>query len=540
MTSTPRSEPAAPGRAGHELVSASVDPVGAADGVGTVVPAVPKNGRLLLAGLITTILAAVLYLPTLMPGLGTWDTAEFQAIGPVLGVAHPTGYPTYTLLAWLASVVLQPLGDEALRANLLSALLMAGAAGLVAVRVVQATRRWPLGVLAGLLLAVTPVAWRLSTRADAHALHVFLAALILVLLATWQQRRERDADGAGRWLLAAAAVFGLALGNHALTLLLAPGIAVYVLLVAPRILWREWRLVLACLAALTMTTVAVYAYLPLRSMMDPPLDYGDPQTWDGFWYVVLGQQFQGSHSGLPPLAAIVTDAWDMVVGGLGPLAVLVPAGAALGALRHPRLVALTGLWFVGTWLFALGYPNAAIERYHAIPLMASAIWAALAGDLAWDALRAVFRRHDTASRLATATLVAVLIVSVALGVPQRRDAADASDETHGRDWLEAALTSLPPGSVVMSWWSYSTPLWYGRWVEGRRRDILILDDRDVGDAGYDDVGDAIDHYLGSRPVFVIRLAGDLPAVAQRFTLERVASVPSPGDLFRVTGRRQAG
>ena len=34
------------------------------------------------------------------------DTAEFQAIGPVLGTAHPTGYPTYTLLAWLASVAL--------------------------------------------------------------------------------------------------------------------------------------------------------------------------------------------------------------------------------------------------------------------------------------------------------------------------------------------------------------------------------------------------------------------------------------------------
>ena len=43
-------------------------------------------------------------------------SAEFQAIGPVLGIAHPTGYPAYTLLAWLASVVLQPFGNEALRA----------------------------------------------------------------------------------------------------------------------------------------------------------------------------------------------------------------------------------------------------------------------------------------------------------------------------------------------------------------------------------------------------------------------------------------
>jgi hypothetical protein len=83
-------------------------------------------------------------------------------------------------------------------------------------------------------------------------------------------------------------------------------------------------------------------------------------------------------------------------------------------------------------------------------------------------------------------------------------------------------------------------LWYGRWVEGRRSDILILDDRDIRAAGFDDVQDAIDHYLGTRPVFVIRLAADLPAVAERYELERVDTVPSPGDLFRVVGRRQAG
>ena len=39
----------------------------------------------------------------LMPGLGFWDTAEFQMVLPVMGTAHPTGYPTYVLLGWLAS-----------------------------------------------------------------------------------------------------------------------------------------------------------------------------------------------------------------------------------------------------------------------------------------------------------------------------------------------------------------------------------------------------------------------------------------------------
>ena len=256
-----------------------------------------------LAAIPVFVVALALYAATLLPDVGLWDTAEFQTIGTVLGIAHPTGYPTYTLLAWLGSVLLQPFGNEAYRADLLSALLMAGAAALLAVRVVEATRRWVLGAVAGIVFAVTPVAWGWGVRADPHALHVFLAALILVLLAGWQARRDEAGAHAGRWLLAAAVVFGLALGNHALTLLLAPGIAVFVLAVAPRILWREWRLVLGCVAALVLTAALVYLYLPLRSAMDPPLDYADPETWERFWYVVLGEQFQGSF-GLPPAADI--------------------------------------------------------------------------------------------------------------------------------------------------------------------------------------------------------------------------------------------
>ena len=30
----------------------------------------------------------------LMPGLGFWDTGEYQTVGPLLGTAHPTGFPT--------------------------------------------------------------------------------------------------------------------------------------------------------------------------------------------------------------------------------------------------------------------------------------------------------------------------------------------------------------------------------------------------------------------------------------------------------------
>ena len=57
----------------------------------------------------------------LLPGVAYWDTGELQAVAPLMGTAHPTGFPTYVLLGWLASVVLQPFGEPAFRMNLLSA-----------------------------------------------------------------------------------------------------------------------------------------------------------------------------------------------------------------------------------------------------------------------------------------------------------------------------------------------------------------------------------------------------------------------------------
>jgi 4-amino-4-deoxy-L-arabinose transferase-like glycosyltransferase len=217
-------------------------------------------------------LSLLLDLRTIMPGLGFWDTAEFQALGPVLGIAHPTGYPSYTLLLWLASVVLQPLGEAAFRANLTSALLTSGAAALTAVAVTRLTRHPGLGLVAGIALAVSPIVWRNALRADPHPFHLFLAALMLVLLLVWAERERTGRPAGGRYLIAAAAVFAVALGNHALTLLLAPGIGLYVFLVQPHILWRRWRLVLGCALVLVGLTVALYAYLPLRSAMGPPLD----------------------------------------------------------------------------------------------------------------------------------------------------------------------------------------------------------------------------------------------------------------------------
>ena len=100
-----------------------------------------------------------------------------------------------------------------------------------------------------------------------------------------------------------------------------PGIVLFVFAVAPGILRRR-RLVAACLIALLGTVAVVYLELPLRAgPFRAPLVYGHPETWAGFWYIVLGLQFAGSL--IAPFSDLGTKAATLVrfAGDqLGPLA----------------------------------------------------------------------------------------------------------------------------------------------------------------------------------------------------------------------------
>ena len=153
-----------------------------------------RLGAALLVGLVAFSAAWA----ALLPGVAFWDTGELQAVGPLMGTAHPTGFPTYVLLGWLASVVLQPFGEPAFRMNLFSALCLAVAAG-VTVDLVRALTGWlVLGIAAGIAMALTPIAWAIGTHAEAHSLHLALVAILLWLLVAWDRVASGDRRSKGQ------------------------------------------------------------------------------------------------------------------------------------------------------------------------------------------------------------------------------------------------------------------------------------------------------------------------------------------------------
>ena len=308
----------------------------------------------------------------------------------------------------MASVVLQPLGEPAFRMNLLSALLVAGAVGIT----VQLLRRFdvplPVAVAGAVGLALTPIVWSISTAADAHALHLLLVAVIVLALVRWEhlvaERNGRPDDPsaarrADRGIVLAAALFGVALANHGLTILLIPAVGLYVLAVDPGVLRRP-SLVAAALAACFGVAALLYLELPLRAGPFPaPLVYGHPETWGGFWDIVLARQFQGDILGLADLPARAMDLARFAGAQLGVLAWLVPPAFVLTAARFPRYALLSGVATATTCLFAASYTNANIGRYYLGPALFAWSWLAIAAGIIIEAVLSELDVHRRPSEM---------------------------------------------------------------------------------------------------------------------------------------------
>jgi hypothetical protein len=497
-----------------------------------------------LAGLIAFAVART----TLLPGLGLWDTGEFQTVAPVLGTAHPTGYPSYLLLGWLASVLLAPFGEPALRMNLLSAILLAASAGLTVVLVLRLTGRTLVAVAAGVLLGLTPIPWRVGSFADPHMLHLALVAGLLVLLVGWEERARSRRLDADRWLIAASSLYGVSLGNQALTVLLAPGIAVFVLSVEGGA-WRRRALVGRCALALFGVAALVYLELPVRAAMGAPLVYGHPDTWFGFWYVALGAQFSGSLSGpFSDLAGKSSALAGLATAQFGPLAALIPAGFLVTAIRRPRFMLLTGTWLVVTCWFAASYTNADIERYYLVPILIVVSWLAVAAGIAVDAVEAWLRVQWTGAPAgATALLGAAraaagiaLVAPALLAAPTTRLAVDQSADTRAADWSRWAFEAVEPRAVMVTWWDFSTPLWYRQLILRQRPDVLVIDDRTRLDRALGSVDDTIRANLGSRSVYLVRREEDLPGLLARWQVREILDPGGMQSLLLVLGPRAAG
>ena len=309
------------------------------------------------AALVTALISGAVYFYTAQPNVGLLDSGEFIVAAQHFGVPHPTGYPLWTILAWLFQLL--PLGNAAWEINLFSGFcgaLAVGATTLLASSMLRWMMPWwgegqtgtpmvraLIAATFGLLFAFSFSFWTQAVIAEVYTLHGLLVALFIISLYWWVRRPSRDLP-----ILASFFTFSLCMSNHHLTLALAPLPLLVPLLIRRSVFWEvlvaslvsaalvylgfawlsndattwstamrffyfamlglvvllvlKWRrtdlrIVLLVPLAVILGLVP-YAYMPFASSTNPPMNWGYTSTPEGFFYSINRTQYAGSLSDL--------------------------------------------------------------------------------------------------------------------------------------------------------------------------------------------------------------------------------------------------
>ena len=438
---------------------------------------------LTLAGAGVTLFAFVLYLRTLAPTILPYgspdllDVPMLQMQVCMLGMAHPTGYPSYLMLSHLFTYL--PFGDCGYLANLASATFAALAVVAVFATGYLLGRRVVAAAVAALAFGVGVTLWSQAVIAEVYTLNAFFISLTLLVLLLWRERR-RD-----RLLLLCAFLVGLSLTDHLTSGLLLPASLLFVALVDRRKL-VDVRLMLGTFGFF-LVGLLPYLYLPIRSAMDPPFVANDPTNLERFWYVVSGGNLTGTLFAFGPteLPDRLAFYWAHLLDNLhwGVLVAALVGFVALLMWDRPA-AGLLGFLFFGWAFYSIENDIPDIEVYFVPTYLVLALAASVGLGLVITEAEHFLGRFPRISRgVALGVLSVAMIILPLWGVPDTYARNDRSDEYRGRQVIQDVAENAAPNATILH---HRSELWYMVLVEKRRRDLTLVDpfwhNRDVGHA----------------------------------------------------------
>ena len=490
------------------------------------------GGQVDVASLAAFSLPLLLYALTLAPTIYNLDSAELTTAVATDGIMRATGYPLYLVLGKIWSWL--PVGDMGYRMNLFSA--VCGATTILLLeRILRRLKVGPWARLGALgLLATAPYFWALSLIAEVYTLHTALMAGTILLLLRWA-----EAPGPRRlaWPVLLAA---LSLGNHAATVLLLPGYALFVLASHPREITR-WRVWLAGLLAL-VAGATVFLVLPLRYSTAPAFNYAghydasgafipvDLGSVEGMWWLISGKTFTGQM-----FAYRLSELWPQVVDfgrqlwaaffGIGVAPALV--GMARLFRRDRPLAGLLLLAFLANAVFFINYRVVDKTTMFLPAYVVWTIWLGIGYQALLDWLG-----ETNSQRAARKVVHGVLAGAVLLALAWNWPRVDLSDDWSTRQRSEAVLEQAEEDALIFGWWETVPGLQYMQLVEGQRPDVTIINRFLISGS---DMNQLIRRELGRRPIYV-----NSPSIE----MLRIARARPLGPLYRlepaepVPGRRE--
>lgn len=391
------------------------------------------------------ILIFVIYFFSLCPSVYLIDSGELAAVSYTLGIAHPTGYPLYTLISYFfAHLPSEPIKNL----NLLSALFTVAAAIFLYLITKQILRHKLIPILCVSLFAFSSTIWRTSVSNEVYPLTTLF--VILIFYSLFKLRDDR-----GFYII--MYLIGLSFTNHIIIFSVALPIFFYIVIVYHFDLKKIPNAIL-----LTLLGVSLYLYLITRTIGGAELTWGNTYNLQRLFWHITGKQYQVWMFSLSS-GEIVNNLLNGCTIILKDFLYILIVPVFLGfyylfkSVRKKFWLFLT--IFLLNLLYTINYCIPDIESYY-IPGFITLIIAFAYG-----------------LKLFAKYLKWYIILPVAVIVPiLNYHSCTLKSNTFGLDFGRSHIEQLPKKSLLIcTYWDIYSPIMYLRKAKKIRQDLIVID-----------------------------------------------------------------
>ncbi len=396
--------------------------------------------RILLFSLILSV-----YIYSLCPTVYLIDSGELAAASWILGIAHPTGYPLYTLISYLFSHL--P-GEPIKNLNLLSTIFSISAAFILYITVKRITGNELISSLITGLFSFSPIIWRISITNEVYPLTALFCTLIFSMLYYLKDSRI---------FYFTMFLFGLAFTNHIIIFSLTFPLFFYLIIVYKPPLKK---ILIGFLFALI--GISPYLYLILRTLAGAEIAWGDTCNLQRLIWHITGRQYQVWMFSLS-VKEILNNAKQGLIfittNFLYLFIIFVFAGFFYLFKKNRKKFWLLLIIFVLNFLYAINYAIPDIESYY-IPGYIALLIVSTYGFY-------IFRNN-----IRWFVTIPLIFIFALVNYPS----CTLRDNTFGLDYSFAHILQLPENSLLIcSYWDIYSPTIYLRKVKNYRKDLVLID-----------------------------------------------------------------
>jgi len=453
--------------------------------------------------LLTSIFVFIVYMFTLAPSVVQIDSGELAAVQATLGIAHPTGYPLFTMLGYLFSLLPLPF-TKIFQLNILASIYCSAAVGVFTYTIkycldnlssfktkksvqkesskkekkkgkyqiekidkqdeLSENTKLITAIFGGLILAFSGTFWFQSTSVEVYSLHLLLINLIILfLLKAYVNSFENDK--LTHWLLFA---FFLALGftNHLTTLMILPGTA-YLYFSRYKFNSASFKKLALMILLFVVVLAAIYSYLPLRASQNPILNWGNPVDWEKIIRHVSGKQYQvWLFSSFDSAGKQFSHFWSILPFEFYLGLLLAVIGLFVSIFKTRKLAWFILITFVFTVLYSINYDIHDIDSYFLLAFIMLSFFAA------FGALK-ILEMKSLKQDLAIIILAVVIAVQLYFNFIKVNQSGVYTFE----NYTKSVLNTVPKNSIIFSYqWDYFiSASYYYQFVEDYRRDVTVID-----------------------------------------------------------------